>query len=122
MNQGDLDAVLDRTPDLCGSGFAYRRSGIPFDEDRKQLRGYLEEVRHCVAWLKAPLIPSSYIGVSRRRQWFNSYSLKHMAERSDCPGGYVCNGALIAAAIYLGLPMKDRDGPNVMIKIPVRST
>ncbi|HVV74169.1 MAG TPA: hypothetical protein VHI52_22215 [Verrucomicrobiae bacterium] len=50
----------------------------------------------------------------------SSYTYKHWAE--DVTGGYLTNGALIAAAIHLGFQVK-RDGlsPNVFLNISQRS-
>jgi hypothetical protein len=47
----------------------------------------------------------------------DSYRLKHVAER--WAGRYVSNGALIAAATYLGLKMSRPYGPNVRIAAAV---
>ena len=46
----------------------------------------------------------------------SSYALKHWAEREQ--GDYVSNGALIAAALFLGLPVRHNFGtPNANIGI-----
>lgn len=50
---------------------------------------------------------------------FNSYFLKHVVERLE--GTYISNGALIAAAIHLKIPMRFyADWPNTLIAISRR--
>jgi hypothetical protein len=73
-------------------------SGPKFDEDRNNFRP--EEVATAIAFLRR-CRPT-------RAARLSSYSLKHAAERWGNASGmapYVSNGELIAAALYLGLPV-----------------
>lgn len=84
------------------------------DTLREQLRSdyALSEIRIAVGYLE----PLPRLG-PHSRKWSSSYTLKHRAE--DTVSGYVSNGALIAAALILGIPIKTPvDSPNPLIAVP----
>ena len=72
----------------------------------------IHEVREAARWLAK----------NRRRATINrkysSYQLKHFAEKT-AEGGYISNGALIAAAYYLGFDVEPDGGhsPNACLNI-----
>ena len=76
--------------------------------DRKSFLSNFKEFEICCNWL------SKFKKVKTPQ--FSSYYLKHVVEKLE--GEYVSNGALIAAAIHLKIPMKFyTDSPNVNIAI-----
>jgi hypothetical protein len=107
---GDL---LRRTmaahPELGANGFRYRGHDGGGDIDENEFAAAYE-------WLKRwPCLKR----VGKRSP--SSYHLKHVCERATI--GYIANGALIAAAFALELPVKRPDwggGPNAQIGIATR--
>jgi len=76
--------------------------------EREFLVSRFDEFRICCEWL-------SKLKKVKTPQ-YSSYFLKHVVEK--LAGEYVCNGALIAAALHLKLPIKYNDGsPNVDVGI-----
>lgn len=76
-----------------------------------------EEFEAACAWLIA------HTSWSKSAKYFSSYHLKHCAER--WAGRYVSNGALMAAAIALGIEFKhceDPASPNLLFKLHIRAT
>lgn len=111
ITQADLDAVLDKHPHLNDNGYG-RPRGYDYDTDagHKRLRGLLDQVQHCAAYLRSQPWQTRLTARS-----MSSYGLKHAAERWG-EFGYVCNGAMIAAALILGVPIK-LDGLNPQIGV-----
>jgi hypothetical protein len=77
-----------------------------------------DQIRTAAAYLRL-LRPTKTVPATGA---LGSYTLKHCAERWGRAHGmapYVTNGALIAAAAALGLPMRDGSGdsPNVAIGV-----
>jgi hypothetical protein len=100
-------AALARYPTL-------RPNGLDAS-DRSSLDRHAEEVATAIAYLRC----------CRPKQTpdINSYWLKHRAEGWGKGHGlapYVCNGALIAAAVYLGFPLRRRN-LNALVAVQVRS-
>jgi len=113
VTQERLDAVLDEYPALNANGYGSPR-GYDYDTvaGRERLRELLGEVRHCVAWLATQKWQKR---LSKRSA--SSYALKHAAERVG-EVGYVCNGALIAAALIVGVPIRLDDlNPRIGIAL-----
>jgi hypothetical protein len=97
--QDFLRRALAQEPTLTASGIC---PGVV--EDKPALR----EVAICIAWLRK-------VPITRRLCPFaNSYRLKHEVEA--WAGTYVSNGALIAAALGLGLQYR-RVGPNALLPL-----
>ncbi|GGA34773.1 hypothetical protein [Okeania sp. KiyG1] len=75
--------------------------------------------------LKQFLLCREWLSKVDKTETFNtnqgSYSYKHMVE--GCFRRYVCNGAFIAAAISLGIPIQRcrLNNPNVYLKISQES-
>lgn len=104
-----IDKALCREPLLTAFGLGIYREGRPdtmaeFIRSRDRLRsseGFLG-VALCVQWLQS----------GRSIEGRNSYGLKHEIENHF--GVYICNGALIAAALGLGFEYEVA-GPNVVL-------
>jgi hypothetical protein len=114
--QADLDQVCIDNPDLDDWGLASdwcrRRNGrYYYGRDTQPLRygpPSLSEVQDAARWLA--VVPR----VKHPRR--SSYELKHVMERLT--GQYVTNGAFIAAALLLGIPVRrDPDSPNPFVGI-----
>ena len=121
MTADDLEQILADHPTLCDFGFQsfefnhrrmHRLTDAEFakqlESERADLRSHLDQVNVCLQWLK---------GVERRKTITtkrSSYGLKHCVERSV--GGYVSNGAFIAAAIFAGFKMKQCE-PNAFFNV-----
>jgi predicted transcriptional regulator len=119
-----IKAVMGREPRLTRFGF-----GI-YDEPHKPREQRLREFEECRAALLSPhgidefLRAREFLSYFERRRTINqrasSYGLKHRAENFHRDRGttdsYVSNGALIAAAVYLGFNIR-QDGPNACFNI-----
>jgi hypothetical protein len=93
-----LAKVLKEHPTLTLQGFdSPMRPG--FDADRANLSAAQDQFDRALAWLK--MLPRRKVVNDRIG---GSYHLKHICE--GAMGNYVANGALIAAALALGLPVK----------------
>jgi hypothetical protein len=79
---------------LTWRGFETGAVGAEFQDLRKAWPNHIGEFRRALDWLQC--VPPR-LTVNRD---FDSYRLKHAAEH--WAGGYVSNGALIAAALHLG--------------------
>ena len=112
-------------PDLVWQGMAVKRNDVYVDFDGYKTwevpKEYIEKSRNgfdpehvatAIAYLRECCIPT-------KAPRSNSYWLKHLAEDWGAGHGmapYIANGELIAAAIYLGLPVKVTDD-NVNVRI-----
>jgi|WetSurMetagenome_2_1015567.scaffolds.fasta_scaffold27298_5 hypothetical protein len=119
ITQADLDALLASEPDLDDWGLA-----TPPLRARQVRAGYrptlprLAEVERCAQWLTGCYLAGPFKAGRRFRagSYPSSYAAKHMVERSGHP--YVSNGALIAAALLLGVDVRRQDdSPNPLIGI-----
>lgn len=98
-------------PRFCSHGAdTYLGKGEPEFEDR-----YLDGVVICREWLK------HFEQTKHPTKTHGSYGCKHFAEK--WAGKYVCNGALIAAAVGLGIKQRLDDGfsPNTLLAIKYNS-
>jgi len=76
--------------------------------ERESFLSHFNEFKICCEWL------SKFKKVKTPQ--YSSYYLKHVVEK--LAGGSISNGALIAAAIYLGVPIKYfSPSPNVNVAI-----
>jgi hypothetical protein len=98
----DLDAILVQHPTLTAMGFD-NPGNTGFQFNRAYLRQYVGEFQCACIYL------SRRKKSSMRYNFHNSYTLKHIAE--DKFHTYICNGALIAAAMHLGFEYRQMD-PN----------
>lgn len=107
-----LRAILEKDRFLTARGREIRLGdGAEF---RIKLERDVAGFERAISWLW--LVPAR--GTVNRD--FDSYCLKHEAERFA--GGYVSNGALIAAAIHLGFAIEDIYGSrNVRVAVSGRS-
>ncbi len=125
VTEADVQAVLNAHPALTVNGYGtpnITRIRIKdpaqivaeHERDRRRLTGdrALFEIQAAADWL----------GTRQPRKTAtdgpSSYGLKHVMERAT--GTYVTNGAFIAAALILGLPV-DLDGLNPSIGVTLRS-
>jgi len=120
MPQADINAVLEKFPDLTAHGAGvYEAHRLSPDERKAKLKEGqdrllrdVETFDKVVGWLSAH--PEARIKTINRRH--SSYGWKHVAERSL--GTYVSNGIFIAAAVHLGYPYHRTHGdPNVSFPI-----
>jgi hypothetical protein len=106
-----LEKAITAYPDLAPGGFD--RKHAPFKPDMQTLVGISTSLA-----FKKQFSPSKTINIG-------SYSLKHMAEDwSDANdlSAYICNGALIVAAVALDFPVqRRRDGLNAGIAVSRKS-
>lgn len=120
VTKNDFKKVIDKESTLTSIGvnslFQIKRDkNLSLDESKKELehqRGLFvsgfDQFEICCDWL------SKFEKIKTPQ--FSSYDLKHVVEK--LAGKYVSNGALIAAAIHLGIPMKFRhDSTNAKIAI-----
>ncbi|MDA8402641.1 MAG: hypothetical protein M0Z56_00375 [Desulfobacteraceae bacterium] len=116
----DFNQVIEQEPSLSDSGVNsmesirnFKKMGIEDAKkqlliDRESFLSNFKEFKVCCSWL------SKFKKVKTPQ--LSSYYLKHVVEKLE--GEYVSNGALIAAAIHLKIPMKFYpDSPNVNIAI-----
>ena len=124
-SEADIDQVLHQH-DLCANGFVYnqRKNGqqVPVgkvgDTGGWPLTGMVNFAAKRMGDVRRVKSPTGFAP---------SYPLKHLIERSWTPDdaeidhGYVCNGAVIAAAYLMGLPVLPahpwHKGPNALIGI-----
>ena len=99
----DFKQVLEKEPALSNIGV-----NSVMSIDRQRFLSSFKGFEICCKWLsKFKRVKTPQLG---------SYHLKHVVERLE--GEYVSNGALIAAAIHLEIPMRFYPtGPNVDIAI-----
>lgn len=104
ISEAELVAIMDRYPTLGSFGFGTFGQYHPefpsnnpeeLKRDRDQLRSSVNQFQKACEWLSEVEKSKS---INRRH---SSYGLKHQLER--CYNPFYCfNGALIAAAIFLG--------------------
>jgi hypothetical protein len=103
VTQNDLDKVMEANISLSRYGF----------EDNKEREEIdIEEFSKCVSWMKENLLSSNKFTC-------DSYQIKHFVEQFM--GGYIPNGATIAAAEFLNIPIK-KDGKNARFKAKIKET
>lgn len=106
-----LEAVMIKYPQLHCHGYGWM-PGIDLEEGRRCLRDQVDEIAIALPYLEN--LPRLKPGSARGR---SSYSLKHRAEKT-VQHGYVSNGALIAAALILDIPIRITAGnPNPVISV-----
>jgi len=111
-------ALIVKHPPLCAWGWWNPHQGrlmkIDLEGNRASLTLRFDEFKRSVGWLRQCQTTKTVTRTSP-----SSYNLKHRAEYST--GDYICNGAMIAAALYLGVPMKAfDDSPNPGIGVSKR--
>ena len=95
----DLERVFQKEPDLKRHGFKNGKENFSYEDFKK-----------CVEWISEKYTPSKL----NSRKNIDSYVLKHILEEEK--GGYVPNGAVIAAAICLNIPYKRlKNNPNAIL-------
>ena len=107
----DLDQILFAHPTLTVDGYDDpARPG--FAADRARLAAATDQIDRAAAWLR--LLPRV------KAPNLSSYWMKHVAE--DWAGNYVSNGALIAAALMLGIVVVrvDRHVSRLAVAAPAR--
>jgi hypothetical protein len=109
-------AAMKKRPDLTPAGLN-GQGRANFEERRNALLHptTLDEFERAIAWLR--LVPRR----ANINQNHSSYGLKHAAER--WAGAYVSNGALIAAALHLGIRLEQcrgREGINALLAVSSR--
>ena len=119
----DFKKSIDKEPSLTSGGinslFQIKRhkklspeeAENEFRRERDLFLSEFDAFKICCEWL------SKFERIKTPQ--FSSYYLKHVVEK--LAGEYVSNGALIAAAIHLNIPMKSgSDSPNINIAISKR--
>lgn len=102
----DLTKILKIEPTLTPNGIESSITGELFDED------YFHQIETCIGWLKTKKTQKTINSKT------GSYGIKHIIERELKT--YVCNGALIAAVIHLGIPYKLANTPNIHVAIGIK--
>lgn len=95
-----IAAVLKQRPDLTIDGLAGHRRP-DFEQRQAELLAATDQFERAVAWFS--LVPKVKTAVIKGSQY--SYKIKH--EIGSWSGGYVSNGAAIAAALHMGFAIKD---------------
>jgi hypothetical protein len=108
-----LRDAMAKQPDLTIDGLAGPTRNA-FAERRAELEKGVDQFERAVTWLT--LVPPRQ---SPNRRHGHSYEVKHAAQR--WAGGYISNGALIAAALHLNLPIHQcPSGINAWLAISSR--
>lgn len=103
-----IEQVFNENPGLFAHGWAYRDSPVGLPINVQEVHSAAAFIRECCE--QTP-------GTNRRQ---GSYGLKHDAEKWS--GGYVSNGAFIAAAILEGYTVRRfPNSPNCSFNIRVRA-
>lgn len=103
----NIKKILKKEPTLTPNGIEKVLIDDKFEGD------YLRQIETCVEWLKHKKTQKT---ISRSS---TSYAIKHIIEREL--NTYVCNGSLIAAVIYLGIPYERmEDSPNIQVAIGIK--
>jgi hypothetical protein len=111
----EMRSVLKVEPDLTPNGMKSDRRTLGYDYDGlpEELleEDVLKQFETCKRWL------SEVLRIKTFNQKHTSYGYKHMVER--WANRYVCNGAFIAAAIALKIPIQRSHprSPNVLLPI-----
>jgi hypothetical protein len=118
VTNADFLKVIKSQPQLCAEGlstpeyWASPSRRLNFPENRQQFveTGFAEFKNAC------DFLSGCLLRKTVNRKMGGSYGLKHKAER--WAGDYISNGALIAAAIHLGIRFEqDNDSPNVHLAV-----
>jgi len=114
MTNEDIVQVVRREPQLTSFGFDDRKES--FERNRRDLLN---------AWYKCTLACDWLSGLERTKtvnRDRTSYSLKHTCERAlgKVANGYISNGELICAAIYMGFKY-EKVGHNAFLNISKKS-
>lgn len=115
----EMRKVLEVEPDLTPNGMKSDRRTLGYDYDGKPDEMLDEDVltqfETCKRWL------ANVTRIKTFNSKHTSYGYKHMVER--WAKRYVCNGAFIAAAIALGIPIRRTDArsPNVFLPLSEKS-
>ncbi|MBM9622227.1 hypothetical protein ACFQ60_15290 [Streptomyces zhihengii] len=115
ITQSDLDQLMTAHPTLTSEGYG-RSTLVPADKEpdlRADLASDLTSVQQAADWIGELGWTSATSDDSP-----SSYHLKHVME--EATGRYVTNGALIAAALLVGVPVK-LDGLNPPIGVSPQS-
>ena len=120
ITEKDLQKIMDKNSMLGRHGFGkgkYGRVKTP-DELEKNEEIKFDEFKKCVQWMSENL-EIKQIGSKFECE---SYEIKHMVENDL--GGYIPNGAAIAAGIFLDIPIARRTGQyvNFRAKSKVKQT
>ena len=118
VTKADFLKVIKSEPSLCAVGlatpeyWARPRKKTDFDSNRQEfIKAGFDQFKNACAFLAGCLLRKTV-----NRKAGGSYGLKHKAER--WAGDYISNGALIAAAIHLGIPFEQiKDSPNVYLAV-----
>lgn len=102
----DLEKILQKEPTLTPNGIEKTITGDKFDAE------HLRQIETCIEWLKTKKTQKN---INRKA---GSYGIKHIIERELKT--YVCNGAFIAAVIYLGIPYENAGTPNIHVAIGIK--
>ncbi len=102
-----LETALLRCPSLTANGIDGKDG--PLGAEYRNTA--VNQIRLCANWLTNHQI----IGSFNRR--YDSYKYKHIVERMH--GTYISNGALIAAAIGLGLQWERQDWRSLNVYLPL---
>jgi len=107
----EFNQIIDSHPLLCSLGWwnesNTRDLPISLEYDRSDLRNQFDEFLACVEWIKGNCIPTKTIAYRSP----HSRTLQQRAKEQLKT--YVGNGAMIAAIIYSGIPIKPHsDSPN----------
>lgn len=98
----DCESVLAFFPDLRSGGFCSENQHITDLEVRIEIaKANLFLRLHCAKR-------------TSRTKWYGSYGLKHLAEAIVPP--YICNGAMIAAAVLEGFRV-ERDASRINARV-----
>ena len=115
----EMRKVLKIEPDLTPNGMKSDRRTLGYDYDGKPDEMLDEDVLTqfdlCKRWL------ANVARIKSFNAKHTSYGYKHMVER--WAGRYVCNGAFIAAAIALNIPIRRSHprSPNVFLPLSEKS-
>lgn len=115
----DFENLVNSHEGLCDEGFVTysycRQMKLNPAHSKKHLLDSYNEFLLCCEWLSNCQLTKNATDFSP-----GSYKLKHKVERHY--GTYISNGTLIAAALYLKIPVKNYcDSPNVGVAISKRS-
>ncbi|WP_406476280.1 hypothetical protein [Streptomyces sp. NBC_01615] len=126
VSEDQLQAVLEAHPDLDANGYpgwrvhSNRRGQLPHpthERDRAALLASLDDVDRASRWIRSIAWTSK---VSKSAM--TSYGLKHVVEAMPGElGGYLTNGAFIAACLVDDVPLKFEDSPNPVVGLDVRT-
>lgn len=113
VTEKDLQKVMEENSMLGRYGFGKGKFGYAEspNELEKNEEIKFNEFEKCVKWMSENL-EIKPIGSKFECE---SYAIKHMVENDL--GGYIPNGAAIAAGIFLGIPITRTDGKNANFRV-----